>query len=43
MKEALSKVQIEVKFANVHNDELEQYSRRSCLRISEITVNAVSK
>ncbi|MEW8544142.1 MAG: hypothetical protein AB2693_11465 [Candidatus Thiodiazotropha sp.] len=41
MKEALAKVQNDLKLANVRNDDLEQYSRRSCLRISGIneTVN----
>lgn len=41
MKEALAKVQNDLKVANVRNDDLEQYSRRSCLRISGIneTIN----
>ena len=36
LKKSLSKVQKELKDVSVRNDDLEQYSRRSCLRISGI-------
>ena len=41
MNEALAKVQNDLKLANVRNDDLEQYSRRSILMISGLneTVN----
>lgn len=40
MKETLTKVQTDLKQAIVRSDDLEQYSRRSCLRISGIVESA---
>ena len=39
LTKTLAKVQKELKEVKIHNDDLEQYSRRSCLRISGIAEN----
>lgn len=39
VKTSLVQVQSELKQATVRNDDLEQYSRRSCLRISGVQEN----